>query len=730
MDSVHDDAQPRRLGSPGNPDPLSAFADPSFDVYDEVRMYQDFVERLPFAVYIKDRDARFVDVNPFHSSALGLDYDEIVGCSDADLYPAAEAELYHSADRRVIEDGEAISGLTENHTRFNGTVEQHQTSKFPVRNSEGDIVGLMGFAYGVTESSSAIAELKRSELRYALAARASRDGIWEFDVKDETVLMSPRTCQLLGLPITADPVPWLDVAEALSDEDQVRLKAKLRELLREEPTEIGELQVQIAGESGPRWLDLRFIAFTEHGRVTSLIGSVADVTDSRARLAQLDFYAHQDALTGLGNRRALTRKLADAFFGLQPVTGNRHGTELSLLCVDLDSFKVINDSLGHGAGDTMLKIVSHRLQQLADEFPSTCTVARYGGDEFAVVVEGATAVEVEGFAHSLVRRVKEPAMLLGLEVYPSASVGVVHVKDQLDAADVLRDADTALYRAKETGKSRATIFEPGMRQEAKAALDEQTSIRRAVENGEFVLTYQPVVSGRDLGVEGFEALLRLRGPDGTLVRPALFLDYLEQSDLIIDVGRWVIEQAVNDLADWRSQYGDLGIAIGINVSRRQFADEGLFDYISEVLERHGLPEKVIVLEITETAVAREGLDLEALQGFRSAGGYVAIDDFGTGQSSLFQLNELPVDMVKLDRSFIARIGENGADSTLEATFEFLRSLDARLVAEGVEEQYQAQWLAQRGVDFMQGYHFARPMPDADVRSYLAEFGNDGLRDAA
>lgn len=693
-------------------------------------MYRDLVERLPFAVYIKDRDSRFVHINPAHASAFGREAEQIVGRTDVDFYPEREAELYRSADRRVIDEGVEISGLTENHSGFNGTVVQHRTWKFPVRNSDGDVVGLMGFAHDVTESSAAMEELKRSELRYALAARASRDGIWEFDVDSGAVLMSPRASQLFGLPIAVEPVPWDDVAAVLSDEDNSRLEGKLRELFKE-PGETVEIQIRIVVNEKARWLDLRFIAFSSKGRVSSLIGSVADVTDAQERIAQLDFYAHHDALTGLGNRRALTRKLASALRDFHDVQARSDYPRLSLMCLDLDSFKVVNDSLGHLAGDAMLKIVSHRLQAFARELPGTATVARYGGDEFAVVVEDAKTAEVEAMAHTLIRRVKEPTLLLGLEVYPSASVGVVHVRDQGDATEVLRDADTALYRAKTTGKSRAAIFHPEMRQEAKEALDEQTSIRRAVEKGDFVLVYQPIVAGRGSGVGGFEALIRLKGPDGSMVRPGLFLDYLERSGLILEVGRWVIEQAVSDLAAWRAEHRDLvDLAVSVNISRRQFADAELFDFITDVLERDGVPASAMILEITETAVAQAGVNLDALQKFRAAGGSVAIDDFGTGQSSLFQLNELPVDIVKLDRCFIERIGPKGADSTLEATFDFLSSLDMRLVAEGVEEEHQAQWLTQRGVDFMQGYYFARPMPEEDVRNYLEVIGVTGLGNAA
>lgn len=701
---------------------------PNFGVYEELQMYRDLFERLPIAVYIKDRDSQIIDVNPFNADALGMKRHDMIGRSDEDLYPEVEAELYRRADQRVIEEGTDISGLSENHTGFNGTVVQHRTWKFPVRDSVGEVVGLMGFSYGVTESSAALEELKRSELRYALAARASRDGIWEFSIDSRTVLMTPRASQLLGLPIAVEPVALDDVYAALSDDDQEQLEAKL-ELLIEAPKEIVEQTLRITVDARPRWLELRFLAFTEGGNVTRLIGTIADVTDSQERLAQLDYYAHHDALTGLGNRRALQRKLSTAL----SCTSNGESTpqHLSLICLDLDSFKVINDSLGHLAGDAMLYVVSERLKEFSKELRGTCMVTRYGGDEFALVLEGCAPAEVEAFAHSVVRRLKEPTTLLGLEVYPSASVGVVHVHDQGDATDVLRDADIAMYRAKSLGKSRAMIFHSGMRQDAQATLNEQTSIRRAVDSGTFVLVYQPVISAASGGIAGFEALIRLQGPNGEMVRPALFLEYLESSDLILEVGRWVAEQAVSDLSSWRESFPQFSeLAMSINVSRRQFADDGLFEWISEVLGRHDVPAHALILEITETAVANNGVDLPSLQGFRSSGGLVAIDDFGTGQSSLFALNELPVDILKLDRSFTARIGPSGVDPMLEATFDFVRSLDVRLVAEGVEEAHQADWLRQRGTHFLQGYHFAKPMPEAHVREYLDVASKRGLTDAA
>lgn len=703
---------------------------PDFGLHEELQMYRDLFERLPLAAYIKDRDARFVDVNPFHAKAIGVERQEMVGRADSDFYPDAEARLYRSADERVMSDGVPLSGLTDTHTGFNGSVVQQKTWKFPVRNRRGDIVGLMGFTSEHSESSGALEELKRSEIRYALATRASRDGIFEFNVEQATVLMSAQASQLLTLPITNEPIPWESVAELLSFQDELRLQRKLTEMFRN-PNETVDLQVQIVADDRPRWLQVRFTAFTEMDQITSLIGSIADVTESRERLAQLDFYAHHDSLTSLGNRRALQRKLGSTLAQIQSGEINSEQRRLSLLCLDLDSFKMINDSLGHLAGDAMLHLVSERLQRFAQELSGMCMVARYGGDEFALVIEGMPEAEVELFAHSLTRRLKEPTTIFGLEVYPSASVGVVHVRDQVDATDVLRDADIAMYQAKAKGKARATVFHPGMRDEAQAVLNAQTRIRRAVDNGKFVLVYQPVIHGRTGSVAGFEALIRLQGPNAEMVRPALFLEYLEQSDLILEVGRWVVEQAVQQLAVWRAQYPELGdVTVGVNVSRRQFADDGLFEFIATILRENNVPASALVLEITETAVVHDGVDLEALQRFRNSGGLVAIDDFGTGESSLFALNELPVDILKLDRSFTARIGPNGVDQMLEATFDFVRSLDVVLVAEGVEEPYHAKWLQQRGTHYLQGYHFAKPMTEADVHRYLAARRDANLPEAA
>ena len=690
-------------------------AQSTFTESDEVRMYRELLDAIPVAVYFKDLQARFVGVNAYHADAVGRNRDELIGLSDDDIYAESEAELYRSVDRRVMDDGTEVSGLTEIQSYLNAPAAQFKTPRFPVRNREGDVIGLMGFSQDITGMSTALEELQKSEVRYALATRATRDGIWEYDLETSMVSLSPRCSHLLSMPITSEPVPLDVVSEKFAREDLAMLRQGLFTLF-DAPEETFECEVQVNRDGERRWLQVVYTAYSEGGRVSRVIGSAADVTEERARLSQLEFHALHDHLTGLANRRALVRELGAA---LEALTHPREARrQLSLLCVDLDSFKIINDSLGHQAGDAMLNVVAQRLRKSSNLIEAQCTVGRLGGDEFAIIVEHSDSDAVEAFAERLVKELSQPTLLFGLEVYSSASVGLVHVTDQRDATDVLRDGDIALYRAKSRGKSRVALFDTSMREQAQAALDAQTKIRRAVDKRNFALVYQPIVHAKSRRVAGFEALIRLDGEDGNSILPSRFLDYLEQSDLIIDVGRWVLDRALADLSVWRKSFPELDdLSLAVNVSRRQFADPHLFSVTRELLERHELPPHTLTLEITETAAVSHGVDLFPLANFRAAGGRVAIDDFGTGHSSLFALHEIPVDILKLDRSFTTRVGRQ-ADRVLEATFEFVRALDLDLVAEGVESEQQAEWLERRGATFLQGYAFSKPMRPIDVWDYL------------
>lgn len=670
---------------------------------DELSLYRDLFERLPVSIFFKDRHAKFVGANPRLARTLGKRVPlDIIGQTDEFLHHPDEAEIHQRSDDQIIESGAPIIGMTESQTRPDGTVEVMHTSKFPVRDRGGDIVGLMGFSHDVTEPTALVEALARSEQRYALAARATRDGIWDFDLDREEAILSPRGCQLLEMPITTEAVPWEKISERIHEDHVVPLQVAVQKL-REDPKGVFTQTICVNTDDGERWVEMVGTSLAVNGEVVRVIGSATDITEERNNTARLEYLAMHDSLTGLGNRRAIMERIGTAL-------GN--GDEAGLLMLDLDYFKVINDSLGHQAGDEVLSEISSRLQRVLDP---EHVIGRLGGDEFAVFLTNLTRAQILRAATDIAEVIRERMSISGLDLFMTASIGVVYTDSSHEIADqLLRDADIALYEAKGDGKSRVKVFEPSMRTAADDALDQQMSIRKAVNNNDFTLRYQPIIDSRTSKIRGVEALLRLSPEDGPVKTPDEFLPYLEQTDLIVEVGEWVLESALAALATWREQnLVDESFTVAINASRKQFQTDRLGDYILDALERYGLEGRNVIIEITETAVLHSDTNIvEILERLRENGVRIAIDDFGTGQSSLAVLYDLPVDILKIDKSFTDRILTNEDEPVISAAFHVARSMGLITVAEGVEETYQADWLRTQSCDWLQGYLFSKPItPD-------------------
>lgn len=672
---------------------------------DELSLYRDLIERLPVSIFFKDHDARFVGANPRLARTLGQRaVADVIGKTDEVLHHPDEAELHKQSDAQIIESGRPIIGMVESQTRNDGTVEVMQTSKFPIRDRDGGIVGLMGFSHDVTEPTALVEALAQSEQRYALAARATRDGIWDYDLGRDEAVFSPRCCQLLDIPITADPVPWSQIATRLQDE-HIGLISNAVRALRGNPNGVFTETVAVVLRDGSeRWVEMVGTSLAVDGEVVRVIGSATDITDERHHTSRLEYLATHDPLTGLGNRRALIERIESTL---------EEGEEAGLMMLDLDYFKVINDSLGHQAGDEVLSEISARLQEVLQH---KHTIVRLGGDEFAVLVTNRTRTQILRSATAIAQAIRERITVSGLDLFMTASIGVVYVDETHDKADqLLRDADIALYAAKGEGKSRVKVFEPLMRSAAQHALDQQMSIRKAVNNNDFLLRYQPIIDAKTRRIRGVEALLRLSPEGGPIKAPDEFLPYLEQTDLIVEVGEWVIESALAALSSWRAQnLVDDDFTVAINVSRKQFQTDRLGSYVLDALDRYGLVGKNVILEITETAVLHHDTSIvEILERLREHGIRIAIDDFGTGQSSLAVLYDLPVDILKIDKSFTDRILQNAGDEpVISAAFYVARSMGLVTVAEGVEAEHQAEWLKSQECDLLQGYLFSQPIsPD-------------------
>jgi diguanylate cyclase (GGDEF)-like protein/PAS domain S-box-containing protein len=445
------------------------------------------------------------------------------------------------------------------------------------------------------------------------------------------------------------------------------------------------------------------------GEPEAWISHCIDVTARKQAESELSWQAHHDPLTGLPNREFFLERLDGALA--------RRGGQVAVLFVDLDDFKVVNDSLGHGAGDRLLSAVAERLSSV---LRPDDVIARFGGDEFTILLPG---IASEDHALAVAGRVSEaladPLVLDGEHRYVSASVGMSFAAPGSDAQALLRDADAAMYRAKEMGKGRCEIFDESMRRHALERLELEGGLREALELGELRLVYQPLVELADGRVTGVEALLRWDHPVHGTVGPLRFIPIAERTGLIIPIGAWVLREACRQLAEW----GDDALGVSVNVSSRQFGATDLVDTVRSALDDSGLAPERLCLEITETAMMADiGAMSETLTALKRLGVRLAVDDFGVGHASLRRLRSLlPVDTLKIDKSFVDGIAEDADDAAIvEGVVRLAHSLGLHAVAEGVETAEQAAildaWSCQTG----QGYHFAKPCgPDEIARLLTA-----------
>lgn len=429
------------------------------------------------------------------------------------------------------------------------------------------------------------------------------------------------------------------------------------------------------------------------------------VADLFAELAHTHaFNSLHDALTGLANRRMFGDRLHEA---LNPRSA--HSSPVAVLFVDVDDFKTINDALGHDAGNEVLITVADRLSATVS---ARGTVARLGGDEFGVLIEAVpSAVDMLSTVEEIVATLGQPLWLEEKKVALSASVGVALSEEGSSPETLLRNADLAMYEAKRRHKGCYRFYEDGMQAEARARLDLRAQLDGALDRGELFALYQPIVELRDHVIVGAEALLRWQRPGEDVIAPGRFIPLCEQTGLIVEIGLWVLRQACRQAMRWAASHPDGPLVkVSVNVSPRQLRDGTFVDAVAETLASSGLPASSLILEITEGVFIRDmEIVLERLANLKDMGVRLALDDFGAGFSSLGYLSRMPIDILKLDRAFVAQLGSTNERGLLAGVVALARSLDLTTIAEGVETEEQARELQAAGCEYGQGFLFSRPM---------------------
>ena len=455
----------------------------------------------------------------------------------------------------------------------------------------------------------------------------------------------------------------------------------------------------------------------ERGNLEGMIGVSADISERKALEAELERRASHDPLTGLPNSHAFVDRLEHA---LQRTKRSDDSPDVGVLFMDLDGFKTVNDSLGHEAGDTLLAAVAKRIKNL---LRYEDTLARFGGDEFAVLLENVEGPsEAIRVAQRIAEALREPFTVSDYRVSVSTSIGITFGGAHTDHPErMLRDADSAMYRAKEQGPGSYQIFDPNMQARAQQRLTLEAELKKAVAQGEFVLHYQPIVSLRDGRMVGFEALLRWQHPKKGLQPPEAFLPLAEETGLIVPIDGWVLEEVCRQAKQWEEDYPSAYLmAMAVNLSARQLKVGGLARTIEEALRQVALKVHTLALDITEGGLIQASEEnARTLEDLKKRGIRLNLDDFGTGYSSISYLKRFPVDGVKIDKSFVAGLGEDATDGALvRMMIEMCHTLGLAVVAEGIETPEQAASLRGMGCELGQGYYFARPLASEEFAERL------------
>lgn len=727
---------------------------PETDIADRHYWLETMVNHIPDYIYAKDLEGRFLIANRATVADNGFEeMQDLVGKTDYDLHPAEMVSHMAATERQVIETGQPIFGMEERAFVSKGKERWLMTSKVPLRNKQGATIGIVGVSRDITDRKKA-ERLLLGQARL-LELIATSTPLTEFfnelilmieahlpGIIGSILLLSPDGRNLLtgaapglddaycaaihGVAIgpkvgSCGTAAWrgepVFVADILSDP----LWEDYTELVRPFgyrscwSMPIRSYQGQVLGTFALYSREVG-VPSAEQNDLISMAAHLAGIAIERRQSEErIQFMAHHDALTGLPNRVLFDERVASALQQAR-VTGQW----VALAFLDLDNFKLINDTLGHHAGDELLRIVAGRMLACVRK---SDMIVRVGGDEFIILLNGLPPESsiMLSRLEAIRAAIGAPLVLAGRSLQVSCSMGVVCYPDHgQSATELLANADSAMYRAKEVGRNNLQVFNAEMASKAHEKLLRHEELRDAVTRGEFVLHYQPQMNMKTGRIFAAESLLRWQHPERGLVSPGEFIPLAEETGLIVPIGDWVLNEACRQNRAWQDA-GLPPIVVSVNVSARQFKERNWVSRVAEALEESGLAARYLELELTESLIMQDvGTAIATMHELEALGVHLAIDDFGTGYSSLSALKSFPVRRLKIDRSFVQDIpGDEDDKAITGAIISLAQKLQMQVIAEGVETQEQVDFLAASGCDDIQGYFISRPVGPAAFVALLA-----------
>ena len=691
-------------------------------------LLQTIIDSTPLRIFWKDTELNYLGCNPAFAKDAGKEHPvEVIGKNDYQMVWAEQADLYRTDDRQVMSSGTAKLFYEEMQTTPEGQTIWISTSKVPIRNSHNEVVGVLGIYSDITERkhteeklSLSEAALKRQNNLFSSLLQALPMGVFMVEAPSGTPLVVNDAAQkLLGRGILPD-----------TNRENLSEVYKAYKMGSKEPYPPDEMPIVLGMQGISAYVDDMVIrrpdggmtilevqgtpVVDENDQIWASLVSFADISERKMHEAELQRIAYYDSLTSLPNRVLLADRL-----NLAMAQARRRGQKLAVAYLDLDDFKPINDRYGHEIGDQVLVALAGRMKQVLREGD---TLARLGGDEFvAVLLDLADSEASVPMLKRLLAAVSEPARIGEHKLQVSASIGLTFYPQsaEIDADQLMRQADQAMYLAKQSGKSRYHLFDAEQDRSVREHYLAVQRMRRALHEREFVLHYQPKVDMVSGKVFGAEALIRWQHPERGLLLPGEFLHHIEGTDLEAAVGEWVIESALNQLQSWNG--AGFALNISVNISAGHLLQHDFAERLSGVLQRFPkVTAGSLILEIVETAAMSDmSQAVNTLTACRGLGVRISLDDFGTGYSSLTYLRTLPVDILKIDQSFVQDMLTDVTDmAIIVSVIQLAHTFDRIVIAEGVETLQQGEKLVSLGCRFMQGYGIARPMPAESLPGWI------------